>query len=346
MVTAQVGEDSSAAAALVLNVNRLINNVGGYLQSSNDLNITTTDFANKGGFVLAIEQTDGSDADTTASYADANWNIAATTLNNTGGVIQKNNSGTLKLTGTTLSNIANGSIAAANTLDIEHANITNTLGSIAATHIDIEASSLTNNGGVIQGQGIDIVLSGDLTNAQQAVIDDAGVTTAQAGAITALVGEDSDVAAALILTVNKLINNAGGYLQSTDGLSITTDEFDNDGGYVLAIERADGMDADETGTLANANWILDATTLNNNSGIIQKNNDGTLVLAGEALTNTNEAAISVAGSLDIDSAQVTNTLSTLVGEVVDIDASTLSNNGGVIQGQTVLSTRVHGLNPQ
>ena len=346
VVTAQVGEDSSAAAALVLNVNRLINNVGGYLQSSNDLNITTTDFANKGGFVLAIEQTDGSDADTTASYADANWNIAATTLNNTGGVIQKNNSGTLKLTGTTLSNIANGSIAAANTLDIEHANITNTLGSIAATHIDIEASSLTNNGGVIQGQGIDIVLSGDLTNAQQAVIDDAGVTTAQAGAITALVGEDSDVAAALILTVNKLINNAGGYLQSTDGLSITTDEFDNDGGYVLAIERADGMDADETGTLANANWILDATTLNNNSGIIQKNNDGTLVLAGEALTNTNEAAISVAGSLDIDSAQVTNTLSTLVGEVVDIDASTLSNNGGVIQGQTVLSTRVHGLNPQ
>jgi filamentous hemagglutinin len=331
---------ASGDAANTLTVTGTLDNGnGGTLASNGDLTLQANVLGNAGGTV----QQAGNGA----------LVIRAATLNGAGGMIGSN--GSLTVTGdhTDLS----GGTTVAKQIAITTGTLSTAGGQLDALGDDpLQLSvrgAFDNTGGSIIGNGALALSAASFTNTRGTLIaagtgpttlqvtslfDNAGGTLASAGATTLHVGslinaggtlqasaggspEGTSSAAPLTLTVDGLLNNDQGSLQSNGDIALAAGSVSNHGGNVQtpgAIHATVAGTLDNSGAvIAGADLVVQADSLLNRNTL---SNTATTGLYGQQVT--------------LNAATLDNTQGAIVArDALTVSGNTLGNAGGVIDGQ-------------
>ncbi|WP_169152506.1 filamentous hemagglutinin N-terminal domain-containing protein [Azoarcus sp. TTM-91] len=243
-----------------------IDNTGGVLASDTAAGITAISLDNSasgsvvsgGALSLSLSGLLDNHSDGVVYSRGETLELQAAELDNQSGVVQSDGKAAMVLAGQL--NNAEGSVIAAGDLDIQAAEVSNGLGTIASTDgaLSLElAGQMDNAGGVLQGQRLTVSAGGLLDN--------------NAGRMAALAGP-------LHLETASLLNRAGSVYAAGD-LDAVLGSLDNRGG-----------------TLGAANIGIDAgASLDNREGLIESSGD--LVLSADAIDN-GHGALRAVGSHD------------------------------------------------
>ncbi|NMG68027.1 filamentous hemagglutinin N-terminal domain-containing protein, partial [Azoarcus indigens] len=243
-----------------------IDNTGGVLASDTAAGITAISLDNSasgsvvsgGALSLSLSGLLDNHSDGVVYSRGETLELQAAELDNQSGVVQSDGKAAVVLAGQL--NNAEGSVIAAGDLDIQAAEVSNGLGTIASTDgaLSLElAGQMDNAGGVLQGQRLSVSAGGLLDN--------------NAGRIAALGGP-------LHLETASLLNRAGSVYAAGD-LDAVLGSLDNRGG-----------------TLGAANIGIDAgASLDNREGLIESSGD--LALSADAIDN-GHGALRAVGSHD------------------------------------------------
>ena len=334
-----------------------IDNASGVIAHFGDdtLAITTTDtLANQGGQItssnsvdIIADQIDNQRGDIYTQTLNAN----ATNLNNNGGTLEANqltltvdgdlsnridsegNAGQLLATGNqdnSLSLTVTGELdntggliqSAATNNRLTLANLNNTQGHIqhlGTGRFDLFSTAFNNTEGKLIGNGVLALTAGQLTNTS--------------GLISSL--DD------LIIQAIGTVNNTSGRIESAAGLQMTAEVLTNQQGIVLSSGSDDTTIQTTTldnnsGTIqTNANTLnINATDIDNTDGKILHAGANALQITADDLTNQTGEIISNA-NLAINDATINNRAGTLSANTIAIDGTSLDNDDGVIDGETV-----------
>ncbi|MGB3124251.1 MAG: filamentous hemagglutinin N-terminal domain-containing protein [Pseudomonas sp.] len=323
------------AGALTVNARDLDNSLKGLIQAdSGALNLTVANaFNNSQGFAQAstdLNLNAGSLSSNANGVLSANTGkltlVTAQQLNNAQGRLQAGQ-GDIALHAASLDN-QNGVIVGKQLLlDASGGDIDNRAGRVVGDQLDVRASGLDNrNAGLLAGgaQGVSLLLKGpgQLLNAQGRI---------QSEGLLQLQGERLDNSAGILLgtsvdvTAQTFTNSNKGALVS-DGGDITfnvSDLLTNAGGTLDAGERSLLVKALTTldnsgGTLRGKRLDITAQHLNNDAGQLLAGNQG-MRFSGQDVSNRNGLILSG-------------------GAHTQLDAGSLNNQGGTVQGDTLTVT--------
>ena len=301
----------TAKGPLTLNGLRDLNNQGGEVSSSQSFNLAGRTLDNTGGKLISSDL----------------LSLNATSLINQNGLISGWQG--LDVIGTSLDNRNNG------TLSSRNGDVGVTLGGallnsaggalVGQKNLTVSAASVDNRGGILSS-GADQTLTvtgGLLNNAQDGLID-SGAT----------------------LVMNAMtLGNAGGTVNAQKALSFTGTTLDNSGGNLIGNAA---VTLDLLGALTNTSGkiasvgpltVQRATAINNRGG--QLVSQGEMTLDTGSLDNSNTGTVAAKNALVITaSGAVQNQSNGLIYSQtadVELNAASLANGQGEMQGQTGLS---------
>ncbi|WP_285404451.1 hemagglutinin repeat-containing protein, partial [Pseudomonas sp. MEJ086] len=199
---------------------------------------------------------------------------------------------------------------------------------VAADRLDIQAESLDNSdrGILSSGAGQRLQITRQLDN--------------RAGQI--------DAGERLVIDATS-VANAGGLLQAQQDLTLSSKALDNSHGRIAASGAAtlnvDGTLSNAAGQLASAGPLsITADTLNNQGGTLASQSTAKLVVS--ELDNSGSATLAANGALELGVAQaLNNSADGLIysrDAQVNLNAASLDNSGGAIQGQGDLLLNIGG----
>ncbi|NMH66674.1 hemagglutinin repeat-containing protein [Shewanella salipaludis] len=275
---------------------------------------------------------------------------------------QLNNSGLLQAATVELAaqQLRNSGYLLGDELSINSNQLDNTDGTIAALATDgvlqISGTMLNNQRGLIQSRGNSIQLRTALDNRQGEVVllgdgrlDIGALANNQQGrilsegavALSGVVNNDQGVvqAAGELQLAGTAISNNAGLIHADGELDINGSSLVNQGGkisaagsYQLAISGA--IDNSLAGVLSAADTMsLAAGSLDNHSGLIYQQGDGSLLLTVDTTLNNNAGTVASNAALAVTAAELSNNVGLLQAAAMDISLGTLSNNAGVIASQ-------------
>ena len=329
-------------------------NTQGQLQASGNVTLTTGTITNRTGIISgeSIALT-SSGVDNSGGQLLANSALQAATgaFVNDGGIVQAGGTAQLDTQGNTFSNRAGSVTALTRTLALNTrgATLDNTGGKLqSADNMTLDSGALLNHDGLVSGANVTL-RSGNVDNTAGSMLASGQlqVTTGafdnSGGLVQATSGLALDTQGQAL--INRDSGSSGGIV-SGGTLDLHAGALDNTRGYVgsqgnqtLAIANAVSNDAGHI--TSDANLTLDATTVNNGTGILSAAN--TLQITSDSLNNSGEISadttrLHIAGTLD-------NTVTGLIdGRHTDIRAGTTSNTGRIygntldIAGGTVNNT--------
>ena len=275
-------------------------------------------------------------------------NLQTAEVDNTSGSIHATQSLTLNTQGNKLLNrnsAPEGGINSQGTLALEASDIDNQSGIIAAEQgIAINATSLSNHRGQILSQDSLAINAEGLNNAE-GLIHAAGELNAQ------LSGSLENTHQGVIASTNTLqinadaIINTQGKFQSDAHVIISGAQIDNTGGHISATES---LTISAIDTLTNAaqgivvsgdNIHIEATNLNNQTGLIQSLNDIYLNVQNQLDNSqtTNQGGIQTQGRLTILADAFKNVIGKIFADEITITSHDINNNQGTIGANNTLN---------
>ncbi|WP_215398945.1 hemagglutinin repeat-containing protein [Rheinheimera oceanensis] len=349
-----------AGNGLAVNLNAALDNSGGVLYSrQGDLTLTAQSLLNDaGGLIL--------------QHGTGQMQLTLDTLHNSGeigaGTVlavtaqQLTNSGLIQAASVELAaqQLRNSGNLLGDNLFISADQLNNTDGTIAALASDsvlqINAAALNNQRGLIQSRGNTLQLNTVLNNQQGDVVllgngtlnisalannQQGRILSEGAVALAGVVNNNQGIvqAATDLQLAGTDISNIAGVIHAGGALNISGTSLINQGGkisaagqsYQLAISGA--IDNSLDGILTTAgNMAITAAGLNNTSGLIYQQGDGSLLLQVDNTLNNNDGTIA-ATDLAITADRLNNNTGLIQGGAVDISTALLNNNAGTIYQQ-------------
>ncbi|BBP59729.1 filamentous hemagglutinin N-terminal domain-containing protein [Pseudomonas sp. St316] len=312
----------TAKGPLTVNGLRDLNNQGGEISSSQSFSLAGRTLDNTGGKLISSNL----------------LNLNATSLLNQNGLISGWQG--LDVNGTSLDNRNNGTLSSRNGdvgVTLSGALLNSGAGALAGQKkLTVSSASLDNSSGGILSSGADqtlTVTSGLLNNAQGGLID----------------------SGALLVMNAMTLGNAGGTVNAQKALSFTGTTLDNSGGSLIGnaavtLNLKGALD-NHGAKLASAGplTVKDATAINNQGG--QLVSQGEMTLGTGSLDNSNNGTVAAKNALVITASGVvqnhSNGLIYSQAADVELNAASLTNGQGEMQGQTGLSLELRaGLDNQ
>ncbi|KIH82807.1 putative large exoprotein involved in heme utilization or adhesion of ShlA/HecA/FhaA family [Pseudomonas batumici] len=304
----------NAQGALSLNHLRDLNNQNGELSSSQSFNLAGRTLDNSGGKLISNNQL-GVTANSILNQGGliSGWQGLAVNA----GSLDNRNSGTLSSRSGNLGVTLSGALLNGNAGAL-----------VSQNNLTVSAASLDNSGGILSSGATQQLTVGGLLN------NSAG------GSI------DSGAA----LTLNALALTNGGTLSAQQALSFTGTTLDNSGG---SLSGKGAVTLDLLGVLSNSNGklasagpllISRSSQINNQGG--QLVSQGLLSLLSGGLDNRNRGTVAANGALTLSTGgAVQNSGDGLIysqnGDVT-LNAASLANGKGTVQGQGALNLTIAG----
>lgn len=305
----------SAKGSLTLNRVHAINNQNGELSTQQNLTLNLNSLDNSGGKLISSQL----------------LSVNADTLLNQNGLLSGWQG--LSVSGDSLDNRNNGTLSSRNgAVDVRLAGalLNTSAGAVASQgRLDLTAASLDNSGGILSsGAGQSLTVTGQLNNLNAGLIDSGAELELQA--VT--------------------LDNQGGTVSAQKALAITATDLNNTGGTVAGNDRLTlnllGSLNNTNGKLASAGPLLlqRAIQINNQGGQIAS--QGLLTLLTGGLDNRQRGTIAGKSRVAITSTGLLqNDADGLIYSQdadLQINASSLTNTGGAVQGQSGLSLDISG----
>ena len=319
-------------SALTINSAGAIDNSHGSLLAGQDLRLTARDFHNTRGKTIA---------------GQALGVTVTQTLDNAGGELQSG--GELSLKGSTLSNRQSGLIYSQQGMALDFsAGWDNQGGSLVASgNARVQAGSLINAGGTVNVLGaLDMGFSGLLNNTDGRIFSQSGQTLA-AQDIDNTRGWAGGMGGWSASTGQFI--NAGGSVQSLQGLSLTAGWLNNAQGVLqsaaeLTLQLKQEIDNRAGKISAQGNLTATAAGEINNAGGQWQAGEG-LKLSAKGLDNTLHGLLYSQKGLTLKLKQQLDNRQGSVqgGGPLTLEAQTLNNAGGSLDGQQMLILRILGL---
>ncbi|WP_460949857.1 filamentous hemagglutinin N-terminal domain-containing protein [Pseudomonas marginalis] len=305
----------AAKGVLALNRVRAINNQNGELSTQQNLTLDLSSLDNTGGKLISSQV----------------LSINAAQLLNQNGLLSGWQG--LNISGDSLDNRNNGTLSSRNgAVDVRLAGALLNTGAgalVSQGRLDLSAASLDNSGGILSsGAGQRLTVTNQVNNANGGLIDS---------------GAELDLQA---LT----LGNQAGTVNAQKALDITATDLNNTGGTVAGNDRLTlnllGSLTNTNGKLASAGPLLlqRALQINNQGGQIAS--QGLLTLLTGGLDNRQRGTIAGKSRVAITSTGLLqNDADGLIYSQdadLQINASSLTNTGGAVQGQSGLSLDISG----
>ncbi|MFI8225071.1 hemagglutinin repeat-containing protein [Pseudomonas sp. NPDC085632] len=310
---------------------------------SGDLNNAQGSLVNEGALAITAQSLNNNAG--TVSSAKALTVDTRGAISNRGGSLLTD--GDLTLNSSTLDNQQKGVISSKSSLNISTGELNNSQANIyAADHVEINAGQVTNTAGSLGAgkmltanvQGLD-QQGGKLFSGGTVSVDlNGGTLNNQGGVINA---PDQ-----LLLKNLSDVNNRGGEISSDKAFELIAKSLDNSGGQLLSNQKLtltlDNALTSIKGTIAAAALQVRAASLDNSDGGVLLSDSDIEVTVDGLLKNTNKGSIRAAQQLTLNSTGLNNQGGTLVGvsgASIDLGASAqdLNNQNGVISSKGGLS---------
>ncbi|WP_341870116.1 filamentous hemagglutinin N-terminal domain-containing protein [Pseudomonas petroselini] len=305
----------AAKGVLALNRVRAINNQNGELSTQQNLTLDLSSLDNTGGKLISSQV----------------LSINAAQLLNQNGLLSGWQG--LNVSGDSLDNRNNGTLSSRNgAVDVRLAGALLNTGAgavVSQGRLDLSAASLDNSGGILSsGAGQRLTVTNQVNNANGGLIDS---------------GAELDLQALIL-------GNQAGTINAQKALDITATDLNNTGGTVAGNDRLTlnllGSLTNTNGKLASAGPLLlqRALQINNQGGQIAS--QGLLTLLTGGLDNRQRGTIAGKSRVAITSTGLLqNDADGLIYSQdadLQINASSLTNTGGAVQGQSGLSLDISG----
>lgn len=231
----------------------------------------------------------------------------------------------------------------------------NSQGTISSDDSVVVSADLNNTQGLIQGTKRLNLTARDLENAEGKLLGgevDAtleNLTGNNKGTVNAQTGK-------LTLVVNRLLNNALGRLQASNGdVDIQAANIDNRDGVIAAqqllLVAKDGNIDNRGGRVIADRLDLETASLDNrDGGLIAAGADGarlilTQTASGQSQLLNRKGRLQSDGDLHIESDIVDNAAGAMLGKTIDITATQLSNNdkGGIVSNGADVILKIAGV---
>ncbi len=348
-----------ATGALGISATDSLNNTGGKLLGSAAVNLSAANLINDS--TASNQASIVSDQATRITTTGAD--TAGNGISNKGGVISGKTDVTLQTNGQGLRN-ASGTIVSDSTLTVNAGNLTNTQGQIV--------SRGQSNAGVILNVASLDNTQGAIDAAAWLRLQTPGTVNNTLGSIQAGTNANAPAGQASANIQSSSINNTGGQITSRDALIVRTGNIINDASSAQrAVLASTGANTDiQAQQLSNQGGVISAATnttlntqaINNTSGEISSSGNLSVNTNGQQLTNTagrllaegdlrlqagqiNSTASAGQGAfivsqkkLDIQATGLNNTASTISAKqtsAIDVGGGILTNDQGVITGQSI-----------
>ncbi|MEO3677398.1 hemagglutinin repeat-containing protein [Rheinheimera sp. FR7-31] len=349
-----------AGSGLTVNLDTVLDNSGGVLYTrQGDMTLTAQSLLNDAdGLIL---QHGAGQMQLTLDALNNNGEIGAGTVLAVTAQ-QLTNSGLIQAASVELAaqQLRNSGNLLGNNLFISANQLNNTDGTIAALASDsvlqINATELNNQRGLIQSRGNTLHLNTVLNNQQGDVVllgngtlnisalannQQGRILSEGAVALAGVVNNNQGImqAATDLQLAGTDISNIAGVIHAGEELDISGTSLINQGGkisaagqsYHLAISGA--IDNSLDGILTTAgNMAITAADLNNSSGLIYQQGDGSLLLQVDNTLNNTDGTIAAA-DLAVTADRLNNNTGVIQGGAVDISTALLNNNAGTIYQQ-------------
>lgn len=348
---------------LTLTVRDALDNTAGTISGNGALQLTAGTLTNSAGTIVAagndstVVRVAGRLDNTVGTLASAgDLAVQAGELVNAGGAVQAAEASTLTLSADGhLDNSAEGVIAAGGTTAVTAASLDNRGGTVSGGEslAVTVAQALDNSAGVIASTSDLTVRAATLTNRDQ-------------GALASIEG-------GVDLDTSGFTDNTGGAIQAAGDVRLASTGLGNAGGSIVganvsldtrqqALDNAAGTIAATIGTLE-----VRSGALNNDAGLLQSTGAMTVDTAGQALTNSNageNGGILSGGAMTLTTGDFDNRAGLVhaVGDLVaragtldnrdgglfasganvQLDAASLRNAGGNLQGGQNVSIALNG----
>ncbi|GHU16975.1 hypothetical protein FACS189475_00060 [Betaproteobacteria bacterium] len=330
-----------------------LDNSGGALTVADTLDLAVRDLTNAQGELLHGGASDlaitlDGQLDNTQGRIATNatrFDLAASTLTNTGGALEQTSNGTFTLTAGQLNGIG-GTIESLGTLLLSAQNAVLDKADTLADALTLTAGALSNRDGrIIQsGESLTRISIGSAFDNRGGTLATAGTLDLVAGAIANSGGQ---ISADQNLTANAL-SNASGQFIAGQNLNLGATGIDNTGGTLGAIAgdlaaAVNGALDNSQGRIEAANTLtLDSQGLNNISGAVLGQTVA-IDTHGQNLDNSN-GQIFGQNAVGLDAGRLANIAGLIAGENLKLDADSLNNQSGrIVQtGQTDAQINITG----